>query len=144
MSVEAITVDMAEKWADKWAQDLLKRGKTRDEVNKALTAFQATWHHPWGRTRGKRTYPNNPFSEIERMTVDHKAKVIPSDKEANAVLLAATGEDRLFLEILRATGARQGEARALAWKDFSAEIPALDLYTRKKKGGHPDPPPSGD
>jgi integrase len=135
MPVEAITADMVEGWADKWAMDLVERNKTRDEVNKGLTAFQAAWNHPWGRRRGKRTYPNNPFSEIERMTVDHRAKVIPSDKEVNAVLLATKGEARLFLEILRATGARQGEARALAWKDFNSDRPALDLYTRKKKGG---------
>lgn len=135
MPVEAITIDLVESWANKWVQDLIKRKKTRDEVNKALTVFQAAWNHPWGRRRGKRTYPENPFSELERFSIDRRAKIIPSDKDVLAVLQAATKEDRLFLEILHGTGARQGEARALKWSDVNFDIPSLDLYTRKKKGG---------
>ncbi|MEW6186717.1 MAG: tyrosine-type recombinase/integrase [Thermodesulfobacteriota bacterium] len=139
MPPRAITADQVQGWTDKWAADLLARGRTRDEVNKALTSLEAAWNHPWGRRRGKRTLPHNPFAEIDRLPTEKRAKVIPARADISRVLLALEGEKRLFLEILHETAARQGEARSLRWDDYHPEIPALDLYTRKKKGGTKTP-----
>jgi integrase len=140
MPARAITTEMAEKWSEIFAADLIQRGKSRDDVNKALTALQATWNHPWGKRRGKRTLPRNPFEQIERMNIEHRAKKIPTSNEVTRILKVANLlalEKALYLKILHATAARPGEGRQLRWEDLQIDEPpySIVLFTRKKEGG---------
>jgi integrase len=128
-----ITAKDVELWSEKWAADLASRGKSRYDVNKALVALQATWNAPWGRRRGPREYPNNPFAWIDRFPIEKKAKYIPSVSEAQKVLDAAFGLGKTYLRMMAETGARPSEARTLKWQDVGDGH--VILYTRKKKGG---------
>jgi integrase len=58
-----------------------------------------------------------------------------------AVLKAAEGEGRAYLELLKGTGARPGEARFLKWEDVNIDQKpySVTLYTRKKKDGSRTP-----
>jgi integrase len=139
--VADLGADEVEKWAEKWAHDLEERGKSRLTVNKALVAIQSAWNCPWGTRRAERKYPYNPFALVERFSIEHRAKILPSDKQVIKVVEKAKGEGRLFLELLKATGARPGEARNLQWTDvnISQKPFSVVLYTRKKKGGSRTP-----
>jgi integrase len=139
MYPDQIMPEMVEKWSEKWAADLISRGKSRLYVNKALVALQSCWNRPWGTRRHKEADPN-PFQIVERFQVEHRAKAMPTDKQAKKVLAAARGEGRLYLEIMAETGARPGEARNLRLEDVSfGPPPMVVLYTRKKRGGHRTP-----
>jgi integrase len=136
-----VTLEEGVKCADKWAADLQVRKKSRVTVNKALIALQSAWNCPWGSRRVPREYPFNPFSHVERFSIEKPAKILPTDKQARAVLKAADGEGRVYLEVLKGTGARPGEARLLKWDDvFIDQKPySVTLYTRKKKDGSRTP-----
>ena len=131
----ALTPEMVEKWADKWSADLQARGKSRLSVNKALIAFQGAWNFPWGSRRGRRQIQQNPFAMVERFSIEHRAKKLPTTKEVKMVLKAAQGEKQLYLEIMTETGARPGEARKIKLVDISFAPPSIVLFTRKKRGG---------
>ena len=89
-----ITLEDAVKLSEKWAADLKARGKSRVTVNKALVALQSAWNCPWDSRRAPREYPFNPFAQVERFSIEKKAKNLPTDKQARAVLQAAEGEGR--------------------------------------------------
>jgi integrase len=138
MPVSAITTNMVEKWAERYSADLTNRGKTNDNVNKALVQLQATWNHPWGKRRGKRTFPNNPFAEVDRFAVNKEAKYVPPDKHVKRIFdVLKNGEKKLYLKLLHITAARPGEARMIRWQDLQIEEPPYSaiFYTRKKNGG---------
>ena len=128
-----ITPPVVEEWAEKWAADLVARGKTRYQVNKALLAFQSAWNAPWGRRRAIREYPSNPFFLVDRFPVEHRGIFIPSETDANKILEISTGEAGLYLHLLAETGARPGEAAVLRFSDVTNTH--VTLYTRKKTGG---------
>jgi integrase len=136
-----ITIEEVVKCAEKWAADLQCRKKSRVTVNKAMVARQSAWNCPWGSRPAPRKYPFNPFSDVERFSIEKPAKILPADKKAKAVLKAAEGEGRLYLEVLKGTGARPGEARLLKWDDvYIDQKPySVILYTRKKKDGSRTP-----
>ena len=132
-----ITPGDVEKWAERYAADLIRRGKGKYEVNKSMIALQITWNSPWGRKRGPREYPVNPFSWSDRFPIEKKAIFIPSVEDAEKVLGAASGLGKIYLSIMVETGARPGEARNLKWEDVGAGH--VILYTRKKIGGNLTP-----
>ncbi|MBU1741625.1 MAG: site-specific integrase, partial [Proteobacteria bacterium] len=137
LSATAITVEMVEAWAEDWAADLLEQGKTRHQVNAALTLLEATWNKPWGAKRKEREFPRNPFALVERYSVEKKAKYLPTDAQVAKVLMAAPPKGRLLMELMLGTGARPSEAVELQWFDVQAdqEPYSVVLYTRKKRGG---------
>lgn len=136
--LNTITIDMVRLWALRWKKDLQRRGKTAKSVNDALGAFQAAWNHPWDSVRAKRTYPNNPFAELDRFPVEKKAKYVPETALIEKILEAAQFDETIFiyLKILYETGARPAEPLKLRWKeDVHFEMEKIDLYTKKNKGG---------
>ena len=136
LPVQDLTAEAVSKWADKWAEDLTKRGKSRLRVNKALVNLQAAFNCPWESRRAERTYAYNPFALIERYSIEKKAKRVPTIRQAKKVLKAAqAGEKRLFIEVQIETGARPGEAMKIKISDVSFSPPSIVLYTRKKRGG---------
>jgi len=135
---EEITPEMVESWAEKWAKDLLSRGRSRLYVNKALIALQSCWNRPWGVRRKKETV-HNPFALVDRFPVEHRVRKMPTDVQARKVLRALKGEKRIYLEILAETGARPGEGRNVKVEDVSQKPPTIILYTRKKRGGDRTP-----
>jgi integrase len=139
--VTDVKIQDVENLTEKWAEDLVSRKKSRLTVNKALVALQAAWNSPWGSRRAERTYPYNPFAMIERFSVEKRAKQIPTEAQARKILNKAKGEGRIYLEFLKGTGARPGEARFLQWTDLNiSQRPYYaDLYTRKKKDGSRTP-----
>jgi integrase len=136
MPVTDLRMDDVARCAERWAADLLTRGKSRYTVNKALINLQSAFNCPWESRRAERIYPHNPFAMMERFSVERKAKRIPSIRESKKVLQAApAGEKRLYLRIQVETGARPGEARKIKISDLSLHSPSVVLYTRKKRGG---------
>lgn len=131
-SIQEITPQMAQEMAEKFAADLLGRRKTRLFVNKALVALQSTWNYPWGTRRG-RYAQNNPFAITERFPVEKKTKRIPTQRQIQKVMDACNDEQKLFVELMKETGARPGELLRLEWQDV--EVDTITLKTRKKKGG---------
>lgn len=89
-----ITPEDVVKLAEKWAADLHARKKSGLMVNKPLVALQSAWNCPRGSRRAPREYPFNPFSHVERFSIEKPAKLLPTDKQAEAVLKAAEGEGR--------------------------------------------------
>lgn len=129
-----LTIEQVEEWAERWASDLLERGKGRGEVNKWLRYSQTAWNAPWGRRRrAVREYPFNPFAHVDRYQVEHRAKYVPPEADVIRIRMAADGEFRLYLELLIETGARPSEGLNLAWEDVQAG--AVILYTKKTGTG---------
>lgn len=129
-----LTIEQVEAWAERWAADLLDRGKGRGEVNKWLRYSQTAWNAPWGRRRrAVREYPFNPFAHVDRYQVEHRAKYVPPESDVNKIRMAADGEFRLYLELLIETGARPSEGLNLAWEDVQSG--AVILYTQKTGTG---------
>ncbi len=135
---DEITTPMVEAWAEKWGKDLLDRARSRLYINKALVALQSTWNRPWGERRKKEPV-FNPFASVERFPVEHRGKSLPTNQQIKKVLGMVSGEKRLYLEILKETGARPGEARNISLQDLTFNPPAIILYTRKKRGGSRTP-----
>ena len=102
-------------------------------VNK-LVAGQSAWNEPWGRSRALPVREHNPFRYVDRLSVERRAKYVPTPQEVKALRLAAGPEFRLYLDILYETAARPAEARILAWEDVQES--SLILYTRKSRHGH--------
>ena len=128
-----ITSEMIQEVADKWAADLLARGKSRLSVNKTLVALQSTWNRPWGTRRGRQT-GYNPFAIIERFPTEKKTKRIPTEKQIQKVIKACSNaEQKLFVRLMKDTGARPGELLRLEWDDVEPGM--ITLKTAKKKGG---------
>jgi len=125
LPAEDLTIDQVETWAERWALDLLDRGKGRGEVNKWLRYSQTAWNAPWGKRRAVRELASNPFKFIDRFSVDRKAKYVPTTAEVAALMMASEEEFRLYLEILKETAARVSEGRDLAWQDVQVSVPAL-------------------
>ncbi|MBU0513874.1 MAG: site-specific integrase [Proteobacteria bacterium] len=141
LPVTDITINMAEAWGEDWAAELLERGKTRNEVNKALRLLQAAWNRPWGTKRKGRDFPVNPFAHVERFSVEKRAKYLPTDEQEAKVKIASEPEFQLAVEVLVGTGARPGEAVELQWVDVRTNMQpySVALYTRKKRGGSRTP-----
>lgn len=141
LPAEDLTIDQVEAWAERWALDLLDRGKGRGEVNKWLRYSQTAFNAPWGKRRALREISFNPFKHIDRFAVDRQAKYVPTPAEVAALLMAAEEEFRLYLEILVATAARVSEGRQLAWQDVQYQVPpyGIVLYTQKTAAGDRTP-----
>ncbi|MBI4800676.1 MAG: site-specific integrase [Desulfarculus sp.] len=133
LAAPRLTIDQVEEWSEKWAGDLLERGKGRGEVNKWLRYSQTAWNAPWGKRRAQREYHHNPFQYVDRFAVEKRAKYIPTQHEVDLIRMAANGEFRLYLEILVETGARPGEGLAVTWADLRTD--SLVLYTKKTAQG---------
>ncbi len=134
LPADRLTVEQVERWAKDWAADLARRGKGPGEVNKFLVAGQTAFNEPWGRTRAQPVRELNPFRWVDRLSVERRAKYVPTPQEVRALRMAADPEFRLYLDILYETAARPAEARVIAWEDVQDE--SLILYTRKTRHGH--------
>lgn len=137
LPIEELTEEQVEQWGERWAADLTKRGHGLQTVNDWLRYSATAFNEPWGRKRARRRRTFNPFEFVDRYSVEHRAKYVPTPKEVAAIRMAASGEFRLYLEVLMETAARVGEGRALAWEDvvLSGDRPMVVLYTRKTASG---------
>ncbi|MCF8048717.1 MAG: tyrosine-type recombinase/integrase [Desulfarculaceae bacterium] len=137
MPADSLTEDQVEQWGEIWAADLVERGHGLQTVNDWLRYSATAFNEPWGRKRARRLKAANPFEFVDRYSVEHRAKYVPTPQEVAAIRLAADGEFRLYVEIVAETAARVGEARALAWEDviLPGARPTVVLYTRKTATG---------
>ncbi len=136
LPADQLTIEDVEAWALDWATDLQERGKGRGEVNKWLRYSQTAWNAPWGkRRRATKEYPFNPFEYVERFSTKKEAKYVPTPAEVAALRMAATGEFRLYLDILYETAARPSEALRLTWANVRSDAsPAFVVLHTKKTG----------
>ncbi len=136
LGLSLVTEDLAEDVADGFYANQMERGKSGDQANKLLVALRTAWNEPWARRRGPRLRPN-PWA-LDDYSVERRAKYIPTEAEMTAVLLAAAPvEFKIYIELLRGTGARPGEGRSLRWQDVEAG--RVVLWTAKKSGGNRTP-----
>jgi len=127
---------MVESFLEEWPAELLERGKDRYLPNLGIRIMQATYNHPWGKRRGgNRTFPRNPWAEVEFFSVEKTAKYVPSHEIINKVVMAADPEEKVLIIFLRDTGARINEALNCQWYDVSIPNQTVTLFTRKKKDG---------
>jgi integrase len=137
LPADQLTEEQVEQWGERWAADLVKRGHGLQTVNDWLRYSATAFNEPWGRKRARRLRSFNPFEFVDRYSIEHRAKYVPTPQEVAAIRLAAQGEFRLYVDVLIETAARVGEGRALAWEDvlLAGQRPAVVLYTRKTATG---------
>lgn len=129
----ALTEAQVEKWAERWAAQLVEAGKGRKTINDWLRYSQTAFSPPYGRRRARREGQNNPFKYIDRYATDRRVKYVPTLTEVDALRLASGGEFRLWLELTLETAARPTETLSLAWEDCGPD--SIVLYTRKTADG---------
>jgi integrase len=99
--------------------------------NYALKKVKALFQ--FGVERGWTKY--NPCDGINGKATDKRLKYVPPQKDLDAVINTATGEDKSFLLVLKHTMARVNEIYNLTWEDVDLNNRQITLWTRKKKGG---------
>lgn len=129
-----LTSAMVLDWARQY-RDLVSAKAANRAINYLSTAFNA----PWESARATREFPNNPFL-IPFFSEQKTVPYVPSTSHVCMCLWASGNDEKdLFLRVLWASGARQGEARRLRRADVEPGRGLLVLYTRKKRGGHRTP-----
>jgi len=117
-----VTPDMVETY-------LLSR-PTNNNFNKDRIEIHRLYS--WGCRR--QMVDKNPVYPIEKLTIEHEKKAIPTPDEMAKILMAA-GPDRPLLLILFHTMARIDEILRLRWEDVNFTEKAVRLWTRKRRGG---------
>lgn len=89
---------------------------------------------------GEGIYPlSNPCKRIMRFAEDPYHPYIPPVEDVLACKLAATPDERDFIETLYHAIARKSEAIRLTWDDVNFERRWIRLWTRKRRGGELEP-----
>lgn len=87
----------------------------------------------------KNMWQSNPFRVVEPYPETRFVRRVPSAEELAAVRLAATGDERDFIDTLYFTGARLSEVAKLTWEDVNMERKTITLWTRKRRKGNLEP-----
>ncbi len=78
----------------------------------------------------------NPCLYIEPFPEDPFLKYAPPPEDLNAVLMAATPEEKEIIKVVYHTfGGRVGEVLSMKWEDVNFEAKYVDLWTRKRRRG---------
>jgi len=76
---------------------------------------------------------NIPFT-LPRYTTTRKLPFIPTEKELDQLIAGCGKRTATFLQLLKETGMRSGEAWRLEWKDLDTEKRTLRLNNPEKRG----------
>lgn len=79
---------------------------------------------------------SNPAQLIEPYAEETYVRYVPSAEDIAAVRMAATKEERQFIDTLYYTAARISEIINLTWDDVNFEAKAVRLWTSKRRGGN--------
>lgn len=111
-------------------------------ANRRFQKIAALWNY-W---RKEEKVMSNPWTLVEDLPEEEVVKAVPTPQEVAAILLAASGWQRDFLELSLKTAARPGELRKLRWRDVNFERRVIILWTCKRKGGRKEsrPTPMGE
>jgi len=83
--------------------------------------------------------PPNPCKRVMRFAEEPYHPYIPPVEDVLAAKLAATPDERDFIEVLYHAIARKSEALRLTWDDVNFERRWVRLWTRKRRGGELEP-----
>lgn len=100
-------------------------------ANRYLRSLKACWN--W-HIRAEH-HMENVWSQVEQYPEDEFVKYVPPPEDVAAVLLAASGWQRDFLEVLTKLAARESEILNLTWDDVNFERMAVRLWTSKRRRG---------
>ena len=134
MAVMEIDESCAKDLIVEYHSGQVENGHKGSAANALLVALRTAWNEPWDKKRGDRLR-FNPWAQIDNFNIDQSAKYVPNKDDVNAVISAALNEEfGLFVNVMRTSGARPGEALSLTWSDIRGDN-KITLYTRKKRGG---------
>lgn len=105
-------------------------------ANRSLRDLTAMFHWAIGEEIYQQT---NPCKRIMKFAEAPYHPYIPPVEDVLAVKLAATPDERDFIEVLYHAIARKSEAIRLTWDDVNFERRWIRLWTRKRRGGELEP-----
>ena len=118
---------------------LLKRKKATSAftANKTLRNLRALFN--FGMHPKRKWIRQNPTEGIEFFPVEKRIKYVPSKEDVFKVIFAADEDIRDYLWTIMLTMGRMSEINRLTWQDINFKERYINLYTRKKRGGHLTP-----
>ncbi len=125
--LKEITADMVGTYLE-----LQAKVRSRNAANKDRKNLLAMFN--WGAKRLDTRH--NPAVKIDRLSHDRQPRYIPPEKDILKLLLAATPEEKVFIDCYLTTAARRSEIFRLTWNDdINFEKSQIRLGTRKTKDG---------
>jgi integrase len=101
-------------------------------ANRDLRDLKALYN--WG-LRQEVIEGRNPCNPIEKYPEEPYRPYVPSPEDIDKVRIAATADERDFLDAIYHLLARRSEVVRLTWEDVNFEQRWVRLYTRKRRGG---------
>ena len=101
-------------------------------ANRDLRDLKALYN--WG-LRQEIIEGRNPCNAIQKYPEEPYRPYVPPPEDIDKVCLAATIDERDFLDAIYHLLARKGEVTRLTWEDLNFEQQWVRLYTRKRRGG---------
>lgn len=124
--IETISPAMAAEYLDRQSKERSANASNKDRKN-----LHAMWK--WGRRI--HDLPSNPWARTDRRPHDRKPQYVPAADDIVRLLMAASREDRVFLNCYLQTGARMNEIFRLVWEDVNFDQRQIRLGTRKTTDG---------
>jgi integrase len=100
--------------------------------NRDLHDLKALYN--WGLRQGV-IEGRNPCNPIQKYPEEPYRPYVPPPEDIDKVWMAATANERNFLDTLYHLLARKSEVARLTWEDVKFEQRKVYLYTRKRRGG---------
>ena len=119
----------------KQISDYLNVRASRDgakTANRDLRDLKALYN--WG-LRQEVIEGRNPCNPIQKYPEEPYRPYVPPPEDIDKVRMAATADERDFLETIYHLLARRSEVARLTWEDVNFEQRMVRLYTRKRRGG---------
>jgi integrase len=101
-------------------------------ANRDLRDLKALYN--WG-LRQEVIEGRNPCNPIEKYPEEPYRPYVPAPEDIDKVRMAATADERGFLDVIYHLLARRSEVVRLTWEDVNLEERWVRLYTRKRRGG---------
>ncbi len=101
-------------------------------ANRDLRDLKALYN--WG-LRQEVIAGRNPCNPIEKYPEEPYRPYVPPPEDIDKVRIAATADERDFLDTIYHLLARKSEVTRLTWEDMNFEQKWVRLYTRKRRGG---------
>lgn len=131
--VQTISKGMVKTLLNKEARKAAKKGVQNYAVNyllrvlKALFQYCIDYHDIEMR---------NPCKGIKPLHIEKRDKYIPTDAEIEIIKTQLNDEQKVLVDVVRATGARINEILNLRAEDLDFERDLMTLYTRKSRNGN--------
>ena len=120
--------DLARKGADLPNTDSVEAVLATENWTPANKKFYVMAYHSFCRAF------NIPWQPI-KIRCERKEVFIPLEAELNALITGSGRKTGVFLQVLKTTGARCGEARKLKWTDVNTEANTISI-NEPEKGSH--------